>query len=210
MIGFYNYTVILTYIGASCAILGMFNAMEGRLSYAMLCLMLAGLCDMFDGTVAKTRKRTTSEKRFGIQIDSLADLICFGVLPSVIGYGLIKGQDNIHLIYYVVLIAYTLCALIRLAYFNVCEEERQQTTSESRKFYEGMPVTTVAILLPLVYSFRIQIGSCFPQVYFVSLAVIALLFVLKFKVVKLKMKGMLGLLVLGIVEFIWFMMGFAK
>ncbi|MDO5292257.1 MAG: CDP-alcohol phosphatidyltransferase family protein [bacterium] len=207
MIGFYNYTVVLTYIGAACAMLGMFNAMEGRASFALLFLMAAGLCDMFDGTVAKTRKRTIQEKKFGIQIDSLADLVCFGVLPSVVGYSFIQGECS-NPIYYVILVAYTLCALIRLAYFNVCEEERQQQTTEARKYYEGMPVTTVALILPLVYSFRGYMGNCFTEVYFASLAIISLLFVLKFKIVKLKMRGMLGLLVLGILEFIWYMVEF--
>lgn len=208
MIGFYNYTVILTYIGAACAIAGMVNAMEGRASFALLFLMLAGLCDMFDGTVAKTRKRTVQEKRFGIQIDSLADLICFGVLPAIVGYSFIQGSCN-NPVYYVVLIAYVLCALIRLAYFNVCEEERQQTTTESRKYYEGLPVTTVALILPLVYSFRAYMGAYFTQVYFVCLAIIAFLFVLRFKLVKLKMRGMLALLAVGILEFIWFMVEFS-
>lgn len=206
MIGFYNYTVILTYIGASFALFGVYSAIgQKNLSLAMLMLMLAGLCDMFDGTVAKTRKRTVQEKRFGIQIDSLSDLVCFGVLPAVIGYNL--GMQN-HVVYYIVLIGYTLAALIRLAYFNVMEEERQQTTGGPRKYYEGLPVTNVALILPLVYSFRDFIGSCFPQVYAVSLAIIAIAFVVKFKVVKLQLKGMLVCLVIGIAELVWFVMRF--
>ncbi len=206
MIGFYNYTVVLTYIGLGCALFGIYSSIGGdNPSIAMLMLMLAGLCDMFDGTVAKTRKRTVQEKRFGIQIDSLSDLICFGVLPAVIGFNI--GMQE-HFVYYIVLLMFTLAALIRLAYFNVMEEERQQTTGGPRKSYEGLPVTTVALILPLVYSFRDFIGSCFPQVYAVSLAIIAIAFVLKFKVVKLQLKGMLGLLVIGIIELVWFVMRF--
>ncbi len=205
MIGFYNYTVILTYIGAGLALFGAYSAIDGSTSLAMLMLMLSGLCDMFDGTVAKTRKRTVQEKRFGIQIDSLSDLVCFGVLPAVIGYNL--GMRD-HIVYYIVLICYTLAALVRLAYFNVMEEERQQTTGGPRVHYEGLPVTNVALILPLVYSFREYIGSSFPQVYAVCLAIIAVAFVLKFKVIKLQMKGMLVCLVVGIAEFIWFVKGF--
>ena len=206
MIGFYNYTVILTYIGAGCALFGIYSAVgNSNPSLAMLMLMLAGLCDMFDGTVAKTRKRTVQEKRFGIQIDSLSDLICFGVLPAVIGYNL--GMQN-NVAYYIVLICYTLAALIRLAYFNVMEEERQQTTGGPRTYYEGLPVTNVALILPLVYSFRSYMVPYFPQVYAVCLALIAVAFVLKFKVIKLKLKGMLVCLVVGIAEFVWFVMGF--
>ena len=206
MIGFYNYTVILTYIGASFALFGIYSVVgDNNPSVAMLMLMLAGLCDMFDGTVAKTRKRTVSEKRFGIQIDSLSDLVCFGVLPAVIGFK-IGMQD--HIAYYVVLICFTLAALIRLAYFNVMEEERQQTTGGPRTCYEGLPVTNVALILPLVYSFRSYMGTYFPQVYAVSLALIAIAFLLKFKVIKLKLKGMLVCLVIGIAELVWFVKGF--
>lgn len=206
MIGFYNYTVILTYVGCACALFGIYSATGlNQPSLAMLMLMLAGLCDMFDGTVAKTRKRTVQEKRFGIQIDSLSDLICFGVLPAVIGYNL-GMQDNVA--YYIVLICYTLAALIRLAYFNVMEEERQQTTGGPRIYYEGLPVTNVALILPLVYSFRSYMEPYFPIVYAGFLALIAILFVSKIKVVKLKLKGMLVCLVVGIAEFVWFVMRF--
>ncbi len=206
MIGFYNYTVILTYIGLGCALFGIYSVIgNNNPSIAVLMLMLAGLCDMFDGTVAKTRKRTVQEKRFGIQIDSLSDLICFGVLPAIIGFKI--GMQN-HFAYYIILICFTLAALIRLAYFNVMEEERQQTTGGPRVCYEGLPVTNVALILPLVYSFRDYIGSCFPQVYAVCLAVIAVAFILKFKVIKLKLKGMLVCLVVGIAELVWFVMRF--
>ena len=70
----------------ACAMLaGILFAFEGQLWAALGCLMFSGVCDMFDGKVASTKKeRTRSEKRFGIQIDSLSDLVCFGVLPAVI------------------------------------------------------------------------------------------------------------------------------
>ena len=48
--------------------------------------MITGLCDTFDGAVASTKDRTASEKRFGVQIDSLCDLIGFGVLPGIFVY----------------------------------------------------------------------------------------------------------------------------
>lgn len=205
MIGFYNYTVILTYMGAASAVLGMCFAMQQNVPSAMMCLLIAGLCDMFDGTVAKTRKRTAQEKRFGIQIDSLADLTCFGVLPAIMGYQI--GLNN-KVWHYGVLACYVLAALIRLAYFNVMEEERQQCTNEPRTYYEGLPVTTVAALLPLIYCFSPCLGAKFYMVYGVALAIIAFLFILKFRLVKLKMRGMLVLLAIGTVEFIWFIKEF--
>ena len=84
MIGIYNYTVVLTYIGMLSGFAGITFAMHDNLHSALICLVIAGVCDMFDGKIASTMDRTQREKRFGIQIDSLSDLISFGVLPAVI------------------------------------------------------------------------------------------------------------------------------
>ena len=85
MLGIYNYTVILTYLGMLSGFGGILCAFERRVDLALLCLIVSGVCDVFDGKVASTKKdRSRSEKRFGIQIDSLSDLVCFGVLPAVI------------------------------------------------------------------------------------------------------------------------------
>lgn len=145
MIGFYNYTVILTYVGAVSGFLGITYIRSGNLRAALVCLLVAGFCDMFDGKIASTMKRTTSEKRFGIQIDSLTDLVCFGVLPGMIGVHCGGGA----LLPTLIAAGYMLCALIRLAWFNVDEEERQDQTSGRREVYLGLPVTTSGLLVPL-------------------------------------------------------------
>ena len=76
MIGFYNYTVILTYIGLLSSIAGMMFAVNGWYKAALLCLAFSGLCDMFDGKIARRKTdRTEDEKSFGIQIDSLCDMV---------------------------------------------------------------------------------------------------------------------------------------
>ncbi|HPY85378.1 MAG TPA: CDP-alcohol phosphatidyltransferase family protein [Ruminococcus sp.] len=206
MIGFYNYTVILTYMSLVSSVLGMFFACglcggQPHPEYAMICLMVSGLCDMFDGKVARTKKdRSEAEKKFGIQIDSLCDAVCFGVLPSIIGYsvGLDSWCDM------PVLILFPLCAVIRLAYFNVAEEERQQKTSDVRKVYEGLPVTSVALILPLVYSFHKDIGAeWFPAVYGTALFIIAIAFITRFKLKKPGIKTMFSFIGIGVLELIW-------
>ena len=146
VLGYYNYTVVLTYIGMLCGFTGIVCAMEKNFYASLVCLLVAGVCDMFDGAIASTKERDTSEKRFGIQIDSLSDLVCFGVLPAV--YVCSLGERNYACFW--IAGAYVLCTLIRLAYFNVMEEERQETESGRRKCYMGMPVTTMAMLLPAV------------------------------------------------------------
>lgn len=205
MIGFYNYTVILTYLSLLSSVLGIYFAFGiGDLGphpeYAIICLMVSGLCDMFDGKVARTKKdRTESEKQFGIQIDSLCDATCFGVLPVAIGYSV--GMRNWFDM--PILLIFPLCAVIRLAYFNVAEEERQKQTTDARKVYEGLPVTSVALILPLLYSFHKDIGECFPAVYGAVLLLIAIAFITRFKVKKPGMKTMLSFIAIGVVECAW-------
>ena len=148
MIGVYDYTVIATYLSLLLGLGGLYSAAQNEPLDAMLCLMLAGLLDAFDGRIARTKKdRTEQEKRFGIQIDSLNDLVCFGVLPAAIGW----SMDCDRLWFLATMSFFALCALIRLAYFNVTEEERQNQMSEHRAYYLGVPVTASAVLAPLFY-----------------------------------------------------------
>jgi len=89
MVGFYNYTVWMTYVALASGVAGIFSAFKGHPLVAVICLSVSGILDLFDGKIAKTKKdRTDDEKRYGIQIDSLTDLVCFGVLPPCIGYSL--------------------------------------------------------------------------------------------------------------------------
>ena len=127
MIGFYSYTVILTYLSLVFAMVGIHLSVIGAYQWSFICLMMCGVCDTFDGMVARSKKnRTEEEKKFGIQIDSLCDLISFGVFPAILGYNL--GLSSVG--WLAIEILYVLAAVIRLAYFNVTEETRQQQTTE--------------------------------------------------------------------------------
>lgn len=196
LLGYYDYTVILTYCGMLISFHGLLRVISQHYWDAAFCLMLAGVCDMFDGAVASTKDRKESEKRFGIQIDSLSDLISFGVLPAVFVY-MISGKNTL-----VGLISslFVLCALIRLAYFNVLEEERQRKTTESRKSYLGVPVTTIAVFLPLVYllyDHRLcKSILCFP----ILLIAMGIGYLLPIEIKKPGVIGKIGILILGIFE----------
>ncbi|MBE6900592.1 MAG: CDP-diacylglycerol--serine O-phosphatidyltransferase [Ruminococcaceae bacterium] len=194
LIGFYNYTVILTYLGAAAAVCGIFFSASGYPFWGVICLLFAGLTDMFDGKVASTMKRTDSEKAFGIQIDSLCDLISFGVLPLAIGYGIgLSGG-----IFYVSCAVYLLCAIIRLAYFNVDEAQRQKTETGKRKSYYGLPVTTAALLFPMIFGFESVLKSAMPVFYQIALFGCAAAFIIKFKLPKADKKGIPLLVILGL------------
>ena len=206
MIGYYNYTVILTYIGTLCGFTGIMYTWNGNVRAALICLMLAGFCDMFDGKVASLRERTKQEKRFGIQIDSLSDLICFGVLPAliVIVYSNSFASNSILAIICKVLGAlYILCALIRLSWFNVDEEERQSQETGSRENYLGLPVTTAALIFPILIGIGNLISDKvvkFPveKVSPYLLLVVAAAFLTPFQLKKPKLVGKLIMIAIGV------------
>ena len=203
MIGFYNYTVILTYIGTAFGFVGITYAWAGNLKAALICLMFAGFCDMFDGKIASTKKRTRQEMRFGIQIDSLSDLFCFGALPAMItlcACGIKPINTAIGVIYF-------LCALIRLAWFNVDEEERQLTEEGSRKTYLGLPVTSSAVIVPVLMGtglyLRLPVDKIFPWI----LLAVAIAFITPFKLKKPALIGKLVLLALGVLGLVMVILG---
>lgn len=91
-------------------------------------------------------------------------------------------------------------AVIRLGYFNVMEEERQRTTTEVRKQYQGLPVTTVAVILPLLFLGRANIPShIFPYIFQGFMILISIFFVLKINVRKLSGRGILILFTMGVI-----------
>ena len=183
LIGFYDYTVILTYISLLSGLMGIRSAFDGRLGLAIGCLVFSGVLDMFDGAVARTKKnRTQDEKNFGIQLDSLCDIVCFGVLPAVFLY--CSGVQSI--VGMVSLALYVLCALIRLAFFNVLEMRRQQTEGGCAKAYRGLPVTSAAIIFPALYLVGMALpGNVITVVYYMAAALTAVLFVADFSIPKL-------------------------
>lgn len=203
MIGFYNYSVILTYLSLLSAVFGITQVFENKMATAFLCLIFSGICDLFDGKIARSMKnRTEHEKVFGIQIDSLCDLVCFGVFPAVIGY----HYKSVYPLQITASLMIALGAVIRLGYFNVMEEERQRQTTENRTEYQGLPVTSVAGILPLLYIGRHNIPvNIFAFIFHGFMILISILFILKINVKKPTTKGILILFTMGIIIFLGYL-----
>ncbi len=178
MIGIYNYTVILTYLSLVSTVIGMFCTFTGHMHWAIFCLAMSGLFDTFDGKVARTKKdRTEEEKSFGIQIDSLCDVVCFGAFPVAICFH--SGMNRVPGM--AILVFYCLAGLIRLAYFNVREERRQQETEENRKYYRGLPITSIAVILPLIHVSSALLCQYYLPVLHLGMLITGFLFILNFR-----------------------------
>lgn len=214
MIGVFDYTVILTYLSLISGSLGIFVSLSGlgHPYYGVFFLLFCGLCDAFDGKVASTKKnRTDEEKRFGIQIDSLSDLVAFGILPACIGVAMyhrsmflncLPHKKLLDVLIYGCLVLYALAALIRLAYFNVTEETRQKKEKGRRKEYTGLPVTSSALIFPFVMLLQFLSPMDMTIVYLVAIVITGICFLMKFKIKKFEMKGILFLVFIGALEFI--------
>ena len=195
-------------------------------------LLFSGLCDTFDGKVARSKKdRTEQAKRLGIdlntktfgllgiQIDSLSDLVAFGVLPACIGIAMLRCSleyttlPNIHFIrlqekpvfVQVVLTAiaalYVLAAMIRLAYFNVLEEEDQNRDDNGEKIYLGLPVTSAALVFPAVLLLHVFVSADLTLLYFCVLIVMGFLFLSKIHIKKPQNREIALMLTFGVFEF---------
>lgn len=216
MIGFYNYTVILTYASLLSASMGIVVSQGGNNPYiGCLFLLFCGLCDAFDGRVARTkRNRTPTEQSFGIQIDSLTDIVSFGVLPACIGAAMIRTSPffrehvvnwmggTMQIVLYAILTLYVLAAMIRLAYFNVIEETGQQTQGGTITYYIGLPVTSAALIFPTVLLIQYILQVDITLVYLCLIVLTGFAFLIKFRMPKLRLKGILVVAIIGFAEFI--------
>ncbi|MBQ6029646.1 MAG: CDP-alcohol phosphatidyltransferase family protein [Treponema sp.] len=221
MIGFYDYTVILTYLSMISATTGIMLCLNdiGHPYLGMFFLMFCGLCDAFDGKIARTKKnRTEQMKKFGVQIDSLSDLAAFGILPACIGIAMLRSSIDfynfpdiiflhladksaiIKIVLTGVAVLYALAALIRLAYFNVLEEERSKTEKGENKIFIGLPVTTAALIFPTILLIHIFCNANLTLLYFIFLAIVGYLFISRIQVKKPTLKGVLIMIFVGLLE----------
>ncbi len=198
MIGVYNYTVIATLVSAFLAVVGIRGVLDGNAFCAILCFMLSGLLDTFDGLIASTKKnRTQYQMKYGIQLDSLCDVIAFGVLPCFVGYGV--GMKSWW--YLPIFAIYLVGAVSRLAHFNVLEEERRKTTNERLKYYTGLPVTLSSVFLPVLCLLRYAFGDKFQYFFAIAMAIIGVLFISKIKIKKPSYKRVSILVVFCVLVF---------
>ena len=183
VVGKWNRSTWLTYatIGISCA--GMYSALVlSAYNIAHIFLMAAGICDMLDGFVARRCKRTTEEKRYGVELDSLADTISFVAFPVVIAFAL--GAREIYEA--AILAFFMLCGVVRLAFFNV-----HANSDDPVKYYRGLPVTFTALILPLAYILisRYLPNEIMPIMYVCVMTIIGVFNILDIHIPKPKPKS---------------------
>lgn len=151
MIRSYTWADFLTIANASCGTISIFLCLDylatdrARFLWAAFILLPTALVfDVLDGYVARLDKRRQSV--LGADLDSLADVISFGVAPAVLGFtlGLRGGWDMFILTYFVV------CGVSRLARFNVTASALADETTGKVKYFEGTPIPTSVVIVILL------------------------------------------------------------
>ncbi len=149
-------------------------AFQERWEAAVIAILLASLFDLLDGRVARLVKGTT---RFGAELDSLSDMICFGVAPAIVLY--FWTLHDVRGFGWAVVLLYCVCCALRLARFNIMDQTAAEDGTVHRHFM-GMPAPAAAglALVPFALTFHTESDTFQqPEVCAVYLAVLALLMI---------------------------------
>ncbi len=124
-------------------------AYEGRLEPAVICILAAGVLDGIDGRLARLLKSTS---RFGAELDSLSDFVCFGVAPALLLYGF--TLHNLRGVGWIAALVFAIAAGLRLARFNAMLDDPNRPEWK-KNFFVGMPAPAGAVvgLLPMYLHF---------------------------------------------------------
>lgn len=176
VIGYYNPANLVTISGAMCALLACFMTARGYYCLAMAALSVAALCDALDGKIARATLTTSKRARFyGVQMDSLCDLVSFGVSPCFIAY-LMGYNRTVDILVYLLFI---ICGAIRLANFNT--EAAMDTPDLKMKHFTGIPIPLSASVMPLLVIVHMLVGGPVFWLARILFLVVGFGYILRFK-----------------------------
>jgi len=138
---------ILTLIGVCIGLTSIKFAFDGKFELSIIAVIVAGIIDGLDGRIARLIQGTS---KVGKELDSLTDVISFGVAPAFIMY--FWSMSEIGRLGWLISLIYVVCVALRLARFNVNSEVEP---SWRDNFFEGIPSPAggILVLMPLIYSF---------------------------------------------------------
>ena len=138
---------MFTLVGVCIGLTSIKFAFDGSFGFAVLAILVAGIIDGLDGRIARLIKGTSE---VGKELDSLTDVISFGVAPAFIMY--FWSLNNLGRVGWLVCLIYVICVALRLARFNITSNTNAKWKDN---FFEGVPSPAggILVLFPLIYSF---------------------------------------------------------
>ena len=145
---------ILTLLALAAGLTAIRFGLEGRWEHAVLAIFVAAVLDALDGRIARLLKGAS---KFGAELDSLSDFVCFGVSPALVLY--LWTMKDAGRLGWVLVMLFSICCGLRLARFNVMMEDHDAPAWQSR-FFTGIPAPAGGglVLLPMVLSFQVGEG----------------------------------------------------
>jgi len=139
----------LTVMALCSGLTAMRFGLDGRFDIAVFAIIVAAVLDGLDGRVARLLKGTT---KFGAELDSLSDFLCFGVAPVMLLY--LWSLQDMGGLGWIVVLGFSVCCALRLARFNVALEDPDKP-AWTANFFVGVPSPAAAglVMLPLYLSF---------------------------------------------------------
>ncbi|HEY9212726.1 MAG TPA: CDP-diacylglycerol--serine O-phosphatidyltransferase [Ancylobacter sp.] len=136
---------LVTLLALCAGLTGIRMAIEGRMELALGAIILAAVLDGLDGRLARMLQGTS---RFGAELDSLSDFVCFGVAPGLVLY--MWGLETLGSVGWIAALAFAICAALRLARFNVMLEDPNKPPFAA-DFFTGVPAPAgaICVLLPV-------------------------------------------------------------
>ena len=144
-------------------------AMDGRFYAAAWAILIALILDGLDGRIARLTQSTSG---FGVQYDSLADLVAFGVAPAILVY--LWALKDFKQFGWAAAFLFVVCGALRLARFNV------QTGSIDPRYFNGLPIPAAAVMVASVVAFYTELGEFAPER---SKFILVIIYVLSFLMV---------------------------
>ena len=184
-IGIYSIANFITLMGLTSSVVACFLAGIGSFKFALFMLFLACLCDTFDGRVARSNlNRTEKQKFYGIQLDSLCDLVSFGVTPCFIAFSFgFRGVLDI-----IIYCLFIVCGAIRLAYFNTLANEPSANPKENKGF-RGVPIPMSCPLMTLLFMLTLFTPANVSVWFFrIGMLALAIGYILNIKIKKPSLK----------------------
>ncbi|NQU59969.1 MAG: phosphatidylcholine/phosphatidylserine synthase [Rhodospirillales bacterium] len=141
---------ILTLMALAAGLTAIRFGLEERWHHAVIAIVVAGVLDGLDGRIARLLKGAS---KFGAELDSLSDFVCFGVSPALVLY--LWTMRDAGKFGWVLVMLFAICCGLRLARFNVMMEDPDAPPWKSR-FFTGVPAPAGGglVLLPMVFSFQ--------------------------------------------------------
>ncbi len=179
----WNKANIVTFIGLISSIIGMQLCLIGKQNIAIICLIFSGICDGFDGIIAKKIRKSVDSEGIGVELDSLVDIVSSGIFPIIIMYSL--GFNK--LINIIIYAFFAICGVTRLTYFNV-------THNLDEKYFYGIPITVSTIIIPIVYALTKN-----EMAFMLTLFLLSVLYVCNIKIKKPSLRSKIEMSICGLI-----------